>query len=340
MNRIFYIGCFPPPYGGATVKNTVLYNELKKHMEISVFDTSCIKISSLYLYLKLSGFLFKNRNNKGIICISSLSLIKLTKLLRLFNKSILRNITVFVIGGVFHNCIEERREKPYIYNQYKNIYVESHSMKESLNKAGFNNVSVIPNFRNMPENRKFIESSSGNTLRCVFMSKICEDKGIKIIIEADKILKSKNIDYSVDFYGHVDDEIKNYFFDYIGKTSNLVYKNVIEYKNINSITDVLKNYDVLIFPTKHKGEGMAGILVEAKIAGVPPIVSAWNYNEEIITHNADGIVLKDNTPSELANAIIELSSNRELLAKLRYNAYQSGKDYIIDSYINDIVEKI
>jgi glycosyltransferase involved in cell wall biosynthesis len=260
--------------------------------------------------------------------------------LQVFNKSILKKITVFVIGGIFHTCIREHKGNPYIYNQYKNIYVESCLIKESLDKFGFNNISVIPNFRNLPVNNEFTDSPPGKILRCVFMSKICEDKGIKIILEADKILKSTGTDYSVDFYGHIDNKIQNYFFSYIGKTSNLAYKNVIEYENINSITDVLKNYDVLIFPTKHKGEGMAGILVESKIAGVPPIVSAWNYNEEIITHNNDGIVLKDNTPHELANTIINLSSDRKLLSKLRYNAYQSGKDFLIDGYIDDIVNKI
>ena len=229
MNKVFYIGCFPPPFGGATIKNAVLYNELKKYMEISAFDTSYSKSSSLGLYLKLLLFLFKNRNNKGIICISSLSLIKLTKFLQVFNKSILKKITVFVIGGIFHTCIREHIGNPYIYNQYKNIYVESCLIKESLDKFGFNNISVIPNFRNLPVNNEFTDSPPGKILRCVFMSKICEDKGIKIILEADKILKSTGTDYSVDFNGHIDNKIQNYFFSYIGNTSILAYKNVIEY---------------------------------------------------------------------------------------------------------------
>lgn len=336
MKEIFYIGSFPPPYGGATIKNMVLYDELVKRFDISKFDTSAHK-NGFIMNLKLLSFLSKNKNKKGIICIASKSFFKLTKVISLLDSSVLGNISVFILGGIFDTYVKEGNEKAEVYNKYKVIYVESARMKQNLDSMGFNNIRVIPNFRAMPSVREFIKLPCRNSLKCTFISKICLDKGVDVILEADKILKSKGVDYTVDFFGHVDKGFEEYFLDSIKASSNLSYKGILKYENENTITDVLKDYDVLLFPTKHSGEGIPGILVESKIVGVAPVVSLWNYNDEIVNNDEDGIVMKNNTPQMLADAVIKLISNWEYLNSLRYNSYLSGEKYIITNYVDEII---
>ena len=38
MKKKYYIGELPPPYGGVTVKNSLLYEELKKIHNIKMID--------------------------------------------------------------------------------------------------------------------------------------------------------------------------------------------------------------------------------------------------------------------------------------------------------------
>lgn len=337
MKEIFYIGCFPPPYGGATIKNMVIYDELIKRFDISKFDTSIHK-NSLFMIFELLSFLSKNKNKKGIISISSKSLFKLTKVISLFDKSMLENISVFVLGGIFDTYVKQRNEKASLYNRYKVMYVESPRMKTNLDSMGFNNVRAIPNFRTVPAVREFKKLPDGRNLKCAFISKICEDKGVDVILKSDKILKSKGVDYSVDFYGHIDRGFEEYFLHSVETSSNLFYKGVIKYENENTILDVLKNYDVLLFPTRYHGEGIPGILVEAKLVGVAPIASMWNYNDELVNNGVDGLIMEENTPERLSDAIIKLINERDYLNFLRSNSYMSGEKYLITNYIDEIIE--
>ena len=44
---VYYLGQFPPPYGGVTVKNALLREELSKHIAIEVLsfrETSLVHI--------------------------------------------------------------------------------------------------------------------------------------------------------------------------------------------------------------------------------------------------------------------------------------------------------
>lgn len=102
----------------------------------------------------------------------------------------------------------------------------------------------------------------------------------------------------------------------------------------------LQQYDVLLFPTRWKAEGVPGVLVEAKISGLPSIVSNINFNTEIIEDGKNRIILKHSTSVELANAIGCVYSNRDLLMEMKTNAMASAENYLIENYIEDIVQMI
>ncbi|MFR3494185.1 MAG: glycosyltransferase [Blautia sp.] len=50
------------------------------------------------------------------------------------------------------------------------------------------------------------------------------------------------------------------------------YKGMVPF---NQSTEVLKNYDALLFPTYYEGEGFAGTIIDAFAAGLPVIASDW-----------------------------------------------------------------
>lgn len=105
----------------------------------------------------------------------------------------------------------------------------------------------------------------------------------------------------------------------------------------NELYNKLQQYDLLLFPTKWKNEGVPGVLVESKIAGIPAIVSDINFNSEIIKDEKTGLVLKKNTPEELAYAIERVYFNRDWLIELKHNAKDSSEEYLIENYIEDII---
>ena len=323
--RLYYMGSFPPPYGGVTVKNKLLYSLLKEKIEIHARQ-------KFTLLSTIEALLF---GNQYILAVGSTKkLLKLTTTLYYFRPEAMSKSIVFVMGGDLADLVDE---KPVMINRlqhYRQIYVEPTGMMIRLQKMGLKNLSLLPNCRVRPE-RSVVSYKDNGNLNCVFFSTIQENKGVDNILTVAKELP--NVDFS--FYGHIDDDYKEYFTDAVAELPNVKYMGVFS-GDSESVYSELAKYDVVLLPTKWKTEGIPGILVEAKIAGVTCIVSDECYNAEIIKNGEEGIVLSENTPERLKEAIIKLDSDRELLNRLKSNNHASAEKYYIENYIGQIEKSV
>ena len=93
-NEIFYIGGFPPPYGGVTVKNQMLVSELKKQMCIRHCTSSSSIAETVFT---LRSFLFAKKFILGIG--STRKLMLLAKIMSQFFPKRTAHSIIFVMGG-------------------------------------------------------------------------------------------------------------------------------------------------------------------------------------------------------------------------------------------------
>ena len=330
---LYYIGRFPPPYGGVTIKNNLLINKLAKKVPIKIIDTNNLKISKPLNALKFL-LITINYNNRFIIGLSFAWRYKLSKFLYTFNKNALRKSLLIVMGGTIASDLAKNDVSKESIKNYKQIYVETKSMKSNLENLGINNVSLYPNCREKPEDEIKIKKRQGK-LRCVFFSMIYPEKGVDIILDAAVNLP----DIEIDFWGNINADYKEKFLRIISKLSNCQYRGVFK-SNEENVYKLLNSYDVLLFPTKMKGEGVPGVLIEAKFSGLPAIVSDVAYNTELVKHMKEGIVLSQNDVNGLREAILTVENDDNLLKKLKLGALRSSEKYIIDNYIGDIVKEL
>lgn len=333
--KFIYLGGFPPPYGGVTVKNKLLFNKLSIDLEIKQSGFYNRNKSIVFRIVSLLIELL-NKKNRIVIGVSKGSLKLLTYILYYINKKVMNNSIVMVMGGTFHQMVLEDKRLQKFLREYKSIYIETDGMKKALNSVGLLNVKVFPNCRERAD--VSINLNENIKIRCLFFSQISLDKGVDNVLETTKILENKGIDYSIDFYGEIVSEYKLIFESSISANNKMRYCGVYKTVTNTDLYEKLKQYDVLLFPTKWKNEGVPGVLVEAKIAGLPSIVSDLNFNSEIIEDECTGIVLKQNTPKELANTIERLYLNRDMLTKMKHNAKTSSENYIIENYIEEIIQ--
>ena len=54
---------------------------------------------------------------------------------------------------------------------------------------------------------------------------------------------------------------------------------------------ILNSYDMMIFPTYYAGEGVAGVIVDAFIAGLPVIASDLGSCREVISDKETGYLV-------------------------------------------------
>lgn len=177
-------------------------------------------------------------------------------------------------------------------------------------------------------------------LKLVYFSQISREKGVEEIIKLVGLLNNKTeISYKLDFYGHIVPEVKDEFDKFINNSLNVNYCGIFD-STKSSVYKKLNEYDILLFPTRWKGEGVPGILVEAKMAGVAVIASPMNFNKEIVCENMnEGFILEKEYPQEMLNIIERCYKDRDLLDRMKMGSYQSRKRYALEEY-EDMIEKL
>ena len=328
---IYYLGAFPPGYGGVTIKNRNLYTALEKEIHIKKVDFNKIKRKNVKESLRFITCLF-NPSNTFVVGVSGRKTRKrLTQVLYYFNRKAMNRSIIMVMGGTASHDMSIDTEYKKSAMQYKGIYVETQSMYDELASAGFTNAAIYPNGRFRPESVYSVKPSEGQ-LKCVFFSLVQREKGVDIILEAAK--KLPEISFSI--YGKVMSEYESDFFGAVQALENVSYEGVFT-GTTEEVYQKLHEYDVLLFPTQFDIEGVPGILVEAKIAGLACIVSNKSYNADIVLNGINGIVLSNNTSEFLVEAISDLNEHRDILLRYKQGSLDSSNMYYIENYVDGIV---
>ena len=182
--------------------------------------------------------------------------------------------------------------------------------KDLINQCGFTNTEVFPNFRNFHRSTQIITNERG--LRLIFMARVNKMKGYDVIFDSLHFIRENCPDSKVDFYGSVASEDKE---DFMSKVE--ANYDIVSYKGLlapDIIHDTLKNYDVMLLPTKYYTEGFPGSILDAYISGIPVIVTEWKHSHEFVIEGNTGIIVPfENNQEDFNNAILNLYRDRHKL---------------------------
>lgn len=327
---IYYIGSFPPEFGGVTIKNKNLYETLEKEIPLKKVDLNLVKRGNIREMLRLLWAL--RPGNQYLLGVAGQKNRRnFTKLMYRFKRKAMGRSVMFVMAGVVSDMIEAGPEYLKMASCYRKIYVELSAMARALEAAGLSNVSIYPNGRPEPENLPPVAKHEG-PLRCVFFSRIQPEKGVDRILEAAKRLPGVEFH----FYGEFEPAYEQRFREEIAARPNTEYHGVFR-GDSDAVYRELSGYDLLLLPTRCKTEGLPGILIEAKIAGIPSVVTDLNSLGEIVTDSVDGIVLKVDSADCLTAALEALDADRENLQRMKHESRISARRYYIESYIPGIL---
>ncbi len=321
--KIYYIGSFPPIYGGVTIKNKNLYEALIGKLDIHKIDMNRIKRGNLKELLRFAWAILTGK--QYIIGLAGQKNRRtFTKFMYQFKRKAMSRSVLLVMGGVVDDVIAAGADFIQMFNTYRKTYVELPGMLKKLEAAGVNNAAIYPNGRPRPGELP-APKADRESLNCVFFSIIQPEKGVDLILEAAQMLPQMQFH----FYGEIQEKFRQEFLSAVQSIKNTAYHGVFN-GNADSVYCELTQYDVLLLPTRWKAEGLPGILVEAKIAGVPAVVSDHNFNGEIVHHNQDGIVIPDVTAEKLVWALEALDEDEDKLLTMKRAAKASAEQYYID----------
>ena len=338
--KVYVIGVYPSPYGGATVKCEKFFGLLNKKgfapIKVDIFEIRRRR-SKAFAILKECIKAFQS-DAPIVYCLDSKRLKAIILLQKFFKKSFDRT-TILIIGGVFHKTVAEDKAFEKAVKQVKGIWVETKGMKEELRQRGFENIEIFPNPKSEEGSCKPVIVEEEKELRLLFFSQISKEKGVESIIKLVELLDKEKVSYELDFYGHIIPQFKDEFEKFIARSRKVRYCGVFDSTKSN-VYKKLNEYDILLFPTQWKGEGIPGILVEAKMAGLAVIASPMNFNREVIREeNREGFLLDKKYPEEMRDIIKSCSEDKALLNRIKEGSYQSRKRYALEEY-EDMVESL
>ena len=155
-------------------------------------------------------------------------------------------------------------------------------------------------------------TNANQTPELLFLSNLIESKGVFVLLDALKILKSKEINFHCNFVGGEGDissqQLKQ-------KISKLNLQDFVTYHGKQFGDDKYRLFnlsDVFILPTFYENECFPLVLLEAMQFSLPLISTYEGAIAEIIDDNETGYLVEKQDSIDLANKIQQLIENPSL----------------------------
>ena len=231
---------------------------------------------------------------------------------------------------------KDKRFSKYL-SSFSEVILENKVLEECYKRFySLNNTSVLTNFRVFNGKQNCNHINNGNDLHCIFLARVCVEKGILDLIECiNQINKESQQKIYLDIFGDIQlkdsNELLNITNEYIK------YCGVVKQDECYKL---LSNYDLFVLPTKYHGEGTPGSLVESLIAGTPVLVSNYSQSKELIIDGYNGYLFEMNSLDSLKEKLKYILNNKDELLKLHNNVLESSKNFIFKNIKDDFLNKI
>lgn len=239
------------------------------------------------------------------------------------------DVIYIVIGGWLSKFLENLPFHRSKLKKIRAILLENKLAKKELaSRYGFENLDIIPNFRQTTPKPK--PRAEDGTLRLVFMARINKKKGLDTIAEVASQIAAKGYDITIDFYGPIHEADNEYFRqELVDRYDFINYRGVLQPKDIYA---ALSGYDAMLFPTHYFTEGFPGSIMDAYRCAVPVIASDWKHAREFVVDGESGFIVDFERPADgMLEAIERLHNDRDLLALMKEKAYGESLKYTPDA---------
>lgn len=325
--RILMIGPLPPPTGGTRVLFSNLLSALRGHedVQITVMETPPVrkqKVRAFFHTLSQAFRILRVARRVDVITLHTTtsalhvrgpfirliaSLNHVPFLIHTFGGSLYRE----EYGGIRSWFIRTALCKTSVY------LAESREQVASARDDGVRHAEWFPNTRPLPVDDEGLVPSHRSCRRFVFISHVKQTKGIHELIAAAERFEKE---VAIDVYGPFRDGMTAAAFD---GCKRVRYRGELA---PDEVMDTLKQYDALLLPTYHPGEGYPGIVIEAYMVGLPVICTRWRRLPEIVD-DSSGILVEPKNAQSLYEAMKALTNDTELFTRLREGAFAKRKQF-------------
>lgn len=345
MKKVCVVGHFgfgENMLNGQTIKTKTVTTELEKQLgadQVVKIDThGGAKALPKIIVQLISAF----KNCKNIIIFPAHNGIKVfVPLCNVINKVFHRKLHYVVIGGWLPSFLKDKDRLRESVSQFTGVYVETTTMQNALKEIGITNTYLLKNFKD-------IKVLSESELKCKHkrpykictFSRVMKEKGIEDIVNAViDINTSHNKEvYQLDIYGQVDSE-QGEWFDQFSRNfpPYISYKGLVQF---DKSVEVLKDYFMLVFPTKFYTEGIPGTIIDAYAAGLPVLSAKWESFSDVIDDGVTGIGYRFDEYSMLVEQLNKIYIKPEIVENKRTFCINKANEYLPTNAMSVLINQL
>jgi len=351
-NKILIFVKVPPPVTGATLMNEYVANSkllndnyITKFIKISYNDSlkqmgkwrfkKVVLILFYYKELVKSLVLFKPDLVYFQISPIGLGFMRdffFVLLIKLFNVKIVFHIHGKGIKKAASNAF---RKKLYRFAFRNTITIcLSNSLTYDIDTVFNGKIFIVPNGIAILNINKY-QVKTKSVVNIIYLSNLIVSKGIVDFVKAIGVIKQKGIKINAYINGKEGDLTSQELREFL--VSNNV-NDVINYLGPRYGEDknmILRNSDILVFPTYYENETFGLVNIEAMQFGMPVISTNEGAISEIIDDGETGFLVEKKSPKQIAEKL-ELLINNE---RLRIKMGNAARKKFLEKYTIEIFEQ-
>lgn len=350
--RILLILNLPPPYGGGEIRSKYLFDYLSNNEKYIIITNSRVTsnkstsgrftisniIFGIILILKTVYYIIYYRPTKLYLGIPK-QFYPFIKTAPIISIAHFFKIKIYgeLAGDSFLFLKKDNYRKKiglFFLRKIFELRVLGQSVKNNLATFKITKLIVIDNGIYVPDSVKISSETFFNpTLNILFVGAINYSKGIRNLIESINLLRNEGARVHLHIMGEWSNKIqKSEIVSFIDNN------NLSEYITFHGLVttdlkwEIYKKCQILAHPTFWDGQPL--VILEAMGCGLAIISTNIGAIPDTMTNNYNGIILKENTPTELCNSIKYLYNDRQKIVEISNNNIQTYKEkYTINSYL-------
>jgi len=225
----------------------------------------------------------------------------------------------------------------WVLNHCNHVVCVSNALKEEVVALGLTEtkVTVIPNGVNTLD---YLPQKSPTNPIILFIGSLTEQKGVKYLLEAFADVNRSFQDSHLRIVGEGPELEKLITLTQrLGIQENVSFEDVVAHSKVSTI---MQESSIFVLPSMNEGFGL--VLLESLANGLPAIAFNSGGVRDILSDGA-GILVEPGNVEQLANAIKNLITDKDLYAHIRKQGFQKSKNFswdIVATKVSDIYESI